>query len=62
MLWYLDEVFFSVDCALSYTWIPKNTRRLMKSNGTREKNCVIGTVCPSNGKTFLYKQFGWMHL
>jgi transposase len=59
MLWYLDEVFFSIDCDLSYTWMPKNARKLVKTNGAREKDYVIGTVCPSDGKTF-FLQTVWM--
>ena len=59
MVWYLDEVFFGLDCSLSYTWMPKNTRMIVESNGERFKDCVIGTVCPDNGKTF-FLQTEWM--
>ena len=44
---------------LSYTWMHKNTRKLIKTNGNREKDCVIGTVCPDNGNTF-FIQTVWM--
>lgn len=59
MVWYLDEVFFGLDGSLSYTWMPKNTRLVIETNGAREKDCVIGTVCPANGKTF-FLQTEWM--
>lgn len=59
MVWYLDEVFFGLDCSLSYTWMPKNTRIAIETNGERFKDCVIGTVCPKNGKTF-FLQTEWM--
>ena len=59
MVWYLDEVFFGLDCSLSYSWMPKNTRKLVNTNGERFKDCVIGTVCPNNGKTF-FLQTEWM--
>jgi transposase len=59
MVWYLDEVFFGLDCSLSYTWMPKNTRMTIETNGERRKDCVIGTVCPKNGKTF-FLQTEWM--
>ena len=59
MVWYLDEVFFGLDCSLSYTWMPKNTRKLINTNGERFKDCVIGTVCPNNGQTF-FLQTEWM--
>lgn len=59
MVWYLDEVFFSLDCSLSYTWMPKNTRISINTNGERLKDCVIGTVCPKNGQTF-FLQTEWM--
>ena len=39
--------------------MPKNTRKLIKTNGAREKDYVIGTVCPSNGNTF-FIQTVWM--
>lgn len=59
MVWYLDEVFFGLDCSLSYSWMPKNTRMTIETNGERLKDCVIGTVCPKNGKTF-FLQTEWM--
>ena len=59
MVWYLDEVFFSLDCGLSYAWMPKNFRTSIEINGARFKDCVIGTVCPAEGKTF-FLQTEWM--
>ncbi|EKE03235.1 MAG: hypothetical protein ACD_20C00228G0001, partial [uncultured bacterium] len=45
--------------SLSYTWMSKNTRKTVNTNGERFKDCVIGTVCPDNGKTF-FLQTEWM--
>lgn len=59
MVWYLDEVFFGLDCSLSYTWMLKNTRKLINTNGERFKDCVIGTVCCNSGQTF-FLQTEWM--
>src|SRR6056297_2656047 len=59
MVWYLDEVFFGLDCSLSYTWMVTNIRMAIKTNGERFKDCVIGTVCPENGQTF-FLQIDWM--
>ena len=39
--------------------MPKNTRTTIKTNGQRFKDCVIGTVCPADGKTF-FLQTEWM--
>ena len=39
--------------------MPKNTRTTIKTNGQRFKDCVIGTVCPTDGKTF-FLQTEWM--
>ncbi len=39
--------------------MPKNTRTIIKTNGQRFKDCVIGTVCPMDGKTF-FLQTEWM--
>lgn len=39
--------------------MPKNFRKLIQSNGNREKDCVIGAVCPNDGKTF-FIQTVWM--
>lgn len=52
-------MFFSLDCGLSYTWMPKNTRLLVDTNGERFKDCVIGAVSPQTGKTF-FIQTEWM--
>lgn len=59
MIWFGDEVFFHLDGSLSYTWMPKNTRKVVKTNGSRFKDCVLGLVQPEDGLGF-FLQTEWI--
>ena len=47
----MDEVSITLDPSVSYDWMQKNTRRLIKINYSNQKDCVIGAVSPASGKT-----------
>lgn len=48
----MDEIYIKLDSSISYDWIPKNTKKLVKINRSTQKECVIGAVLPDSGKTF----------
>lgn len=48
----MDEIYLKLDSSISYDWIPKNTKKLIKINRSTKKECVIGAVLPDSGKSF----------
>ncbi|MFZ5955802.1 MAG: IS630 family transposase, partial [Nanoarchaeota archaeon] len=59
MIWFADEVFFHLDGSLSYDWMPKNTRKVIKTNGSKLKDCVLGVIQPEDGISF-FLQTEWI--
>lgn len=59
MIWFADEVFFHVDGSISYDWMPKNTRKVIKTNGSKLKDCVLGLIQPEEGISF-FLQTEWI--
>jgi len=59
MIWFGDEVFFHLDGSLSYDWMAKNTRKIIKTNGSKFKDCVLGLVQPEKGISF-FLQTEWV--
>jgi len=59
MVWFMDEVFFEVNCKLSHTWGPKGRKVIVKNNGSNGKDCVIGVVSPYEGESF-FLQWDWI--
>jgi hypothetical protein len=58
-VWFLDEVFISINPSISYDWGPKGKKIVLETNGSNGKDCIIGAIDPNDGKSF-FLQWNWI--
>jgi hypothetical protein len=59
MLWFIDESYFALNSSVSYDWGEKGKKIVLKTNGSKGKDCVIGAVAPYEGNSF-FLQWDWI--
>lgn len=58
-VWFLDEVYFEFASKISRTWGEKGQKIFVKTNGSKQKECVIGVIEPYEGESF-FLQWDWI--
>lgn len=52
MIWFADEVYFTLNSSLSYTWGERGKKIVIETNCSKGKDCVIGAVEPYEGQSY----------